>query len=250
MEPENNMQNNVLEEPKVEAASEDVIVKEIKPEESQPVVESEKMSKKSVIGLIVLTIIALAGVAFGVWGMMGKDQAEKDLAIKIKEANGTVTEIETDKIVSTDENGTVTEITDTNTTTSAVGPEDYIYVGEWGLKIKIPEGLNKVSYVFRHAEDSRMDTDSSLEVTGVLVDAYMLPDFAKLGECSGQGVIMRTGSDKEISNNAKLVYSDSEYKYWFSGSQSYCKQEAAEQEEEVRQKISNMLSNSENYSKI
>ena len=56
--------------------------------QSQPVTESDKMSKKGIIGMVILTVVALAGVAFGIWGMVGKDQAEKDLAIKITEAGG------------------------------------------------------------------------------------------------------------------------------------------------------------------
>ncbi len=81
---------------------------------SETATGKSRMSKGQIIGMVILTIVALAGVAFGVFGMMEKDKAEKNLAIKITEAGGKVTEIVTDKITSVSDDGTVTEITDTN----------------------------------------------------------------------------------------------------------------------------------------
>ena len=88
----------------------DMKVENIEP--STPVVEGDKMSKKSIIGMTILTVVALAGVAFGIWGISEKNRAENDLAVKITEATGKVTDFVTDKITSVSEDGTVTEIMD------------------------------------------------------------------------------------------------------------------------------------------
>ena len=212
----------------------------------------EKMSQKSIIGLVILTIIALAGVAFGVWGMMGKDQAEKDLAIKIKEANGTVTEIETDKIVSTDEDGTVTEITDTNATTSAVNPEDYIYVGEWGMKIKIPENLKAISYRYTYGANS-----TSVAFWGAYCSGQCnyYPDFVDPHKNSdGLGIIIRypKGAEVPLASQPVLVFSDDEYDYRYAHVQAVYSTDESEKDHEVEtvDLITEMLRNPENYSKI
>lgn len=220
---------------------------------SETATGKSRMSKGQIIGMVILTIVALAGVAFGVFGMMEKDKAEKNLAIKITEAGGKVTEMVTDKITSVDENGTVTEITDTNVTTEAINPEDYIYIGEWGLKIKIPEELKNVSYKFQQKTPGDVQAGSLL-VTGVLNSVEGMPNYAIIYgsgvSCPGLGAIYRVEKPGELVVNVVEVFSDDNYNYYWSGPQSYCEQSTAKEEMNTSRVIQEMLTNRENYSKI
>ena len=72
----------------------------------------EKMSKKQVIGLVVMSLIALGGVLFGVYGMNSQNEKISELTVRATDAEGKVAELETNKITITDpESGTV-EIVD------------------------------------------------------------------------------------------------------------------------------------------
>ena len=91
--------NMVPEEPKVETAVEETPTVETQPVVNEApkndIVFNDKPKKNSgmMMGMIVLLILAIGGIGFGIWGMMGKDQAEKDLAIRVREASGTLTEV-------------------------------------------------------------------------------------------------------------------------------------------------------------
>lgn len=107
-----------------------------------PSVVDGKGNKKTgwILAVVLLLIVAIGGVGFGVWTMMDgnaqKDalnsqisalkQQNNDLQDKLDNGGGTIINIDADG--------------------NEVNTADYIYVGEWGLKFKIPENLEKVSY--------------------------------------------------------------------------------------------------------
>ncbi len=111
----------------------------------------QKSGKGLKIATALMTIIALCGIGFGVFGMMQsqkKDDKASDLKVQIKNADGTTTALETPEITTTDGTTTVT-ITDTAKTTAAGGPyieDGYFYVPEWGLKFNIPSDLANYGY--------------------------------------------------------------------------------------------------------
>lgn len=76
----------------------------------------EKKSKGPVIGMIAFAILAIAGVGFGVYGMLGKTSTQ-DLKIQVKENDGTITTIDADKIEKTDGDKTITIVDSVNTMT-------------------------------------------------------------------------------------------------------------------------------------
>ena len=115
-------------------------------------VEAAKAQKKAgagknaLIAAVVFALLAIGGTGFGVWAMMDgqaqKEKIEKDLKSQISSLKQSNEELqaklnESSSNNSSDSGDTIINI-DTN---SDVNPEDYIYVGEWGMKIKIPEGL-------------------------------------------------------------------------------------------------------------
>lgn len=179
----------------------DMKVENIEP--STPVVEGDKMSKKSIIGMTILTVVALAGVAFGVWGISEKNRAENDLAVKITEATGKVTDFVTDKITSVSEDGTVTEIMDAVAGKSYRNPiiesndskygysenltSTNVYVGHtdpYTLWIRIKNGI--VSHCDVTAADGSNSEDC--QITGLTDSVYKVIEFGK-GQDNGNNYI-------------------------------------------------------------
>ena len=115
---------------------------------SQEPVTEKKTGNGMLIGMILCALIALGGVGFGVWAMMdGNSQvAKKDE--QIADLRGQLAE-KSEAVV---EDITVVDVEGDNVGTS-VNVADYIYIGEWGLKIRIPEGLqNKIDYNFSNGD--------------------------------------------------------------------------------------------------
>ena len=87
-----------------------------------------------ILGMVFLAILAAGGIGFGVWAMMDgnsqvakKDEQIADLRSQLAEKNQTVVEEDMTVEVETGDN-----------TEASINTADYIYVGEWGLKIKKP----------------------------------------------------------------------------------------------------------------
>lgn len=109
---------------------------------TMPVMDSGKQNsgKGLKIATAIASVVAVCGIGFGAYGMVQssqKDNQISDLKVQIENNDGTKTTIETPKIETSTEDGITITITD-----SAVkneNAEDYIYIGEWGTKIKKPE---------------------------------------------------------------------------------------------------------------
>lgn len=156
---------------------------------------TKKKVNKDLAIMIILVVIALAGVGFGIFGMVKNSQAnqkadalnnelvQKDTALKqIEEKIGAQIEVET-------EASTATEAEKDNVIAkvSVSAARDYVYIGEWGIKIKISENLHSVSYVF---------SGNALYVSGVVCGdgrCQYYPTFMEnaLNEGSGLGCIGR-----------------------------------------------------------
>ena len=80
--------------------------------DSKPVGEKSKISKKQIVGLVVLSLIAIGGVLFGVYGMNSQNEQIAQLTVRATDAEGKVAQLETEKITITDPDGGTTEITD------------------------------------------------------------------------------------------------------------------------------------------
>lgn len=118
----------------------------------------QSKSKKShgmLYGMILLAILAAGGIGFGVWAMMDgnsqvakKDEQIKDLNRQLAEKSQTVV----------DDDMTVIDVGTEDNVAAAIDAADYIYIGEWGVKIRIPEGL-------RSEVDYNFSNDDYLEIT-------------------------------------------------------------------------------------
>lgn len=82
-----------------------------------PVVENKQNGENGLkVATAIACIVAVCGIGFGIYGMMQssqKDSQISDLKVQIKEADGTVTTIETPEIETNANDGTTITITDT-----------------------------------------------------------------------------------------------------------------------------------------
>ena len=239
MEPNNNMGgNNPLGGESV--ISEQVVTEQVTETPMSPAAAPEKKKNNGMLlGLILCLLLAAGGVGFGVWAMMDGN-SQKDA---LNNQMNTLKQQNDELMEQVGDGDTIINI-DTDTD---VDTEDYIYVGEWGLKIKIPEGLNIVNYSL-----SESGYGEHLSVSGAKEKINgVVPVSASLDASAGS--IVRSNSDDGFYPYGSLVYTDSVgNKYYYEGPQAY--PDLSENElklwKETQVIIQGALTNPENFSAI
>lgn len=208
--------------------------------------DKPKKSRAMVIWMVVLIILAVGGIGFGIGSWMiafdkGMRQEEEIMTLRSQLAEATESVVEEDTtVVDVETEGDVS--TDVNTA-------DYIYVGEWGLKIKIPETLKMVSYTL---QSWGANGPTTLYVSGSVRENDKKYDFVNMTS-SGLGAVSR--EEKSDNNEPKMctvVFSDEKYDYCYSrGNGTLSSNETElELERQSGELITEILTNPENYSKI
>lgn len=204
------------------------------------IIFNDKPKKKTgiIIGILFLVLLAAGGIGFGIWAYLDGNQKTANLNNQISVLqNQLANQPEIDET-----------IVDVNTN-SDVNIADYIYVGEWGLKIKIPDNLLFTSYSFRSDSDA-LDISGAIKTSD---NEIAVPDFAKIPN-SVLGIIERFPIDEEIpqASGPMIVFSDNNYKYGYYHPQSVYSTDEASQQWEVNSVdlIQQILTNEDNYSKI
>ena len=240
--------------------AEQVTVTQVEPAESaEPVTPVEPVAPGSMVaepkapkkghgmlvGLILCLLLAAGGVGFGVWAWMDGNTQKDTLNSQIAELKKQNNELR-DKLSSkpeVEEDVTVDVETDSNVNTA-----DYIYVGEWGVKIKIPEELAIVNYSV-----SESVYGSSLEVAGSKEKVDGSESAVANLENASAGFIMRSNNSDGFYPYGTLVYTDgSGNKYYYSGPQAYPDLSESDLNlwKESQRIIQDMLMTPENYSEI
>lgn len=137
-----------------------------------PSVVDGKGGKKTgwILAVVFLLIVAAGGVGFGVWAMMDgnaqKDALNSQISALKQQNNDLQDKLDNggDAVINIDTDG------------NEVNTADYIYVGEWGLKIKKPENWRSLisEYSFSNDYPQAVDTftikeTSSSEIANVLI---------------------------------------------------------------------------------
>ncbi len=116
--------------------------------------QRSKSKNSSKIAMIILAVLATAGLGFGVYEYLQNG----DKSAKIAELTAKLDLIKTEtgtELVEKVEDGVERTYVEPTTTTETVATKDYIYIGEWGIKIKIPETLKNINYTYnRHINDT------------------------------------------------------------------------------------------------
>ena len=220
----------------------------VAPKPQEDVVFRDKPRKSSgmLVGMIVLALLAAGGIGFGVWAYLSGNQKETELNNKIAEYENQLAELGQSQQSSDDTNIDIG-------LSSQINPKDYIYIGSWDLKIKIPDGLNNVWYSYLLYGDSKSD-GGSIAISGVAGEGF--PEFLDPNKNgSGLGALGRVliseyGQDTCVRGD--FVFSDNEYNYCYHHPQAVYSVTEEEETLEVNSVnlIKTMLTQKDNYSKI
>ena len=211
----------------------------------------KKKGKGMFYGMILLAILAAGGIGFGVWAMLSGNQQAESLNSQIADLKQTNSELLDQMVMDTDEGDTIINV---DNSANTVDTANYIYVGEWGLKIKIPESLKSISYNY-----GRNSNGPAVVIVGSEYDGKYIPEnLATMGDnmgITGLGSVQRYTKGVEIAPTSppSLVFSDNEYDYYYHSPQkTYQVQNEDEnkRQNDIIDLVKEMLTNSDNYSKI
>ena len=183
----------------------------------------ESKQKKMMIGIIALAILAVGGVLFGIVAMIKQGNVSEEIAQQMAMAN-------------------------TSNTSSDGVDDEYIYLKDWGLKIKIVSGLTDVSYNvatddFAEAMIWGAKKDNSVSYT---------PDFARQAKNSNPlGTVVRVAR-YERAAAGRLIWYDDYYNYYYQGPSGIPSVSESEMNWWVESYllIKDMLTNADNYTTI
>lgn len=224
------------------ANSANIPTQPVQPNSAAKLSESVKEKVKNLLtrwyfwGMIGAGIFGIIGIVLGVYSLIGKaalDQEISRLQTELDAANELVVKYGTQlgekvnelgKPGNTGNSGNVDEVLDG----LASATKNYIYVGEWGIKIKIPKGLKNVSYAFRSnlAESGETTEDGKAKVIttetlclSALLDEmrYTPEDFSLKNNPEGLGCLVRS-TDKDTENYLGYVGKVGEYYYTYARS--------------------------------
>ena len=226
MEPNQNNQN-------VEPVSNSDVVFRDKP----------KINKGVIVGMVCLALLAVGGISFGVWAMMDGNAKVTKKNEQIAELNSKLTEEKqsvSDEVAMEDDG-----------TSDVIKTADYIYVGEWGLKIKIPENLKLISYDY-----IRNSNGPAVVVVGANYNDKTWPEgLIEHFGIQGLGSVQRYNKGAEIAPTSppSFVFSDDDYDYYYHSPQELYQatsEEEIERQNNVVKLVKEMFTTSSNYSKI
>ena len=132
--------------------------------------EQKKSGKGSMIAIIALAIIAAGGIGFGGYEYHQNSIQAQEI-VELKEELSVAEQSKATELVNSNSNKSQSSSTIDSATPQASNPEtdssDYIYVEEWGIKFRIPDDLEDVSYTINNYSDSDY-AGTSLCVSAVL----------------------------------------------------------------------------------
>ena len=209
------------------------------------------------VAAIVASVVAVCGISFGVYGMIQSAQKEKqfsNLKVQIKKDDGTTTTVETPKIETKTDDGTTITITDTPA--EKVNTKEYIYIGEWGLKVKLPEGLHEVEYSIHNPREIEMTdpgyVDSEVGASSLSVKAWRNAKdsvtYSSAGPSCNNAIIVRVPKGKRSSDT--VAFSKGDYDYFFAGWHAVCDDREMPAASRTAGDLRKALTDPDNYSEI
>lgn len=146
----------------------------------------KKAGKKYIPVMVILAVLAVAGMGFGIFGMVMNGQSQQkadDLGVQLEEKQELLAQVQEKLGVEVEpevkEEGETEELVESVNVAAA---RDYIYIGEWGVKIKVPESLAAVSYVFGGGK-------TSLRIAASTAEGQYTPHFVIDSIADGSGLV-------------------------------------------------------------
>ena len=207
---------------------------------SQQLSPEQQKTKLFTILSIIFGVLAFFGIILGIWSLI----SNIDVSNKLKNAQDQLQV--TDSIIQKIEQDTGVTITSVDSVPDYNSVADTIYIPEWGIKFKIPEDLENVSYTV----DQKYRPQICF--TGHKSGLKILPGFADIDQNqNGLGCVTRVASaegdvDKDTNKNfGQKIFTYDNYNYFYVAPEGHFSQDAAEQglEETAVQIIKNMIAN-------
>ena len=209
----------------------------VKKEKTAPT--AEQTIKKFTIMSIVFGSLALVFLGLSIWGLIfGISQSDK-----LTKANADLA-TKTAIISAVEENSGVSPILSASDVPIYHATKGYIYISEWGIKIKIPEDLTSVSYILNQ------NYRPSICFNAIGKGVQYFPSFANIAlNPGGMGCLVRVDTN-EGNTEAETGYSfgtnvftANGYNYFYSSPHAVYSTDEAEQglEATAVQLIKNML---------
>ena len=206
------------------------------------IVFKDKPKKKTglIIGILFLILLAAGGIGFGIWAYLDGNQKTSDL-------NNQISDLQNQLANQPEKEETIIN----KNTESDINPADYIYIGEWDLKIKIPNSLKSVSYDY-----IRNSNGPAVVVVGADFNGGSVPEGLIEGMgITGLGSIQRYTKGAEIAPTSppSLVFSDDNFDYYYHSPQGlyqFSSEEGKKRQDKIIELIKEMFTTPDNYSKI
>lgn len=149
---------------------------------------------------IVFGVLMVVGVAFGVVMMMNGNKKAEELSLQVEELE----EKNDDLLDQLDEEISKIEFKPIQLIPVLVEPADYIYVGEWGIKIKKPENWQSMIREYVFYNDYPQGTDVlEIKEDPEVPTAHAL--IMKQGETSCEGLTMQYDACFTLSSGTYIV---------------------------------------------
>lgn len=199
----------------------------------------KKSAKRNKALAIIFGVFALIFMGLSIWGLIASVNRDNELT-KIKSIVNSQSEI-----ISAVEESTGVTIASPKDVPTYRSTHGYIYLDDWGIKIKVPEDLTSVSYIY----DQKYHP--SICFNGLKKGVQYFPAFADIAQnTGGMGCLVRIGtsegnSDQDGRSFGTLVFTDNNgYNYFYADPSRVFSQDAAEQglEQTAVQLIKTMLS--------
>ena len=200
----------------------------------------EQKAKIYMILSIVFGAFAFIGIILGIWSLVANITTSNKLAtadLALNNANAIIEKVEADTGVT---------ITSPSNVPAYAPVSGNIYITEWGIKFKIPDDLENVSYIL----DQKYRPQICF--TGNKIGIKYFPAFADIDQnpgglgCATRVATSEGDTDKDTGNSfGQKVFTYGEYNYFYTGPTTHFSQDAAEQglEDTAVQIIKNMISN-------
>lgn len=199
----------------------------------------EQKAKMFMTLSIVFGALAFIGIILGIWSLVSNINTSGKLA------NAQADLVNKNAIIAKVEQDTGTSIRTPDDVPAYTPVTGYIYITEWGIKFKIPEDLENVSYILD--QKYRPQICFNAHKTGI----KYFPAFADVDQNpGGLGCVTRVASyegdsDKDTGISfGQPIYSYGDYNYYYNAPEGHFSQDAAEQglEDTAVQIIKNMVS--------
>ena len=201
--------------------------------------------------IIILVMLAAGGAGFGAWAFVSGNQKVEDLNNQISNLNAQLANQpgQIEELEEGDDSGVDTNIS----TNPSINTAEYLYIGDWGIKIKIGDKIKLVDVSFsldKGASTVRIGVSSPEAFEDVswhyVEDPTIYP---------GNFIARSKDSEYELINSdipIKPIYNDGEFNYFVYQSSGYKTEGIANPEalENAYNEFFTTLSNKDNYSKI